>query len=176
MKIAGFLRGINVGGKHKVPMDKLKEILLKTGFQNVKTILNSGNYIAEINDQKLNLIEKELEAELINNFNFDVPVILIQHSIIIELINKNPFADITLHDKLRLYVSFSKELVSEKIKLPYKSADSSFQIINAFSNIIISYLDLSISSTPKGMDDLEKIFGKNITTRNWNTIIKLANN
>jgi hypothetical protein len=41
--------------------------------------------------------------------------------------------------------------------------------------IIVSVLDITNSNTPKGMEDLEKLFGKNITTRNWNTIQKINN-
>lgn len=176
MKIAGFLRGINVGGKHKVPMSQLKEILEETGFSNIKTLLNSGNFIAEINTQNLEKLEINLENELLKFFGFPIPVILIPHQKIIELVNKNPFSEIHFHDKIRLYISFSKDPVENKIKLPYVSADSSFKIIEAYSNVIISYLDLSISSTPKGMEDLEKLYGKNITTRNWNTIVKISDN
>ncbi len=40
-----FLRGINVSGKNKIPMAKLKENFEKLGFQEVKTYLNSGNVI-----------------------------------------------------------------------------------------------------------------------------------
>ena len=40
-----FLRGINVGGKHKVPMVDLKKYCLEIGLENPKTILNSGNLI-----------------------------------------------------------------------------------------------------------------------------------
>jgi uncharacterized protein (DUF1697 family) len=40
---------------------------------------------------------------------------------------------------------------------------------------VCSVLTLSPNSgTTKAMDILEKEFGKNVTTRNWNTVIKIA--
>ncbi|MDO9157115.1 MAG: hypothetical protein Q7U17_09590, partial [Sediminibacterium sp.] len=62
-----------------------------------------------------------------------------------------------------------------KLTLPYISKDNSFKIIGTKNHIIISVLDITTSNTPKGMEDLEKLFGKNITTRNWNTIQKINN-
>lgn len=43
MKYVLLLRGINVGGKNKVSMSKLKEQLLSIGFENVSSYINSGN-------------------------------------------------------------------------------------------------------------------------------------
>ncbi|WP_460281319.1 DUF1697 domain-containing protein, partial [Clostridium senegalense] len=40
-----FLRGINISGKNKVPMAKLKNGFEELGFREVKTYLNSGNVI-----------------------------------------------------------------------------------------------------------------------------------
>ncbi|MGY8913954.1 MAG: DUF1697 domain-containing protein, partial [Flavobacteriales bacterium] len=42
-----FLRGINVGGHHKVPMAVLKTEFEKLGFKNIVTLLNSGNILFE---------------------------------------------------------------------------------------------------------------------------------
>jgi uncharacterized protein (DUF1697 family) len=41
------LRGINVGGKNKVPMSELKNCLEELGFSNVSTYIASGNVILE---------------------------------------------------------------------------------------------------------------------------------
>lgn len=46
-KYVAFLRGINVGGKSKVPMSELKKLFDELGFQNVRTYINSGNVIFE---------------------------------------------------------------------------------------------------------------------------------
>jgi uncharacterized protein (DUF1697 family) len=60
-----LLRGINVGGKNKVPMSDLKKCLEELGFSNVSTFIASGNVIlasdkhpTEIKDR----IEKALPA------------------------------------------------------------------------------------------------------------------
>jgi uncharacterized protein (DUF1697 family) len=40
-----FLRGINVGGKNKIPMADLRKCLDELGFSNVSTYIASGNVI-----------------------------------------------------------------------------------------------------------------------------------
>ena len=45
MKYIVLLRGINISGKNKISMIKLKNILEKNNYTNVITYLNSGNII-----------------------------------------------------------------------------------------------------------------------------------
>lgn len=40
-----LLRGINVGGKHIVPMKRLRELLEGAGFSDVRTYIQSGNCV-----------------------------------------------------------------------------------------------------------------------------------
>jgi len=75
-KYVAFLRGINVGGHHKVPMADLRKELEKLGFENVETLLNSANIIFEaISDYEENL-EKKISAHLEKSFGFPIPTIV----------------------------------------------------------------------------------------------------
>lgn len=173
-KIIGFLRGINVGGHHKVPMADLQIKLMELGCENVKTLLNSGNFVFSINEMNFQELEDKIEKHLFNAFGFPIPVILKYQSEITDLINMNPFEKIIIHKDIRLYVTFLKSTPEVELTIPYISKDNAFQIISVQNKIILSVLDLSVTKTTKGMDDLEKLFGKNITTRNWNTIVKIS--
>ena len=42
-KFVAFLRGINAGGNKKVPMKELKEVFENHGFEEIKTLLATGN-------------------------------------------------------------------------------------------------------------------------------------
>jgi uncharacterized protein (DUF1697 family) len=70
MTIIGFLRGINVGGHHKVPMAELRSFLEGMGFENVKTLLNSGNVVFETNRSGIKKLEEEMEDSLSQSFDF----------------------------------------------------------------------------------------------------------
>lgn len=172
IKFIALLRGINVGGHHKVPMAQLKQELEKLGCSNIVTLLNSGNVTFESEDRVE--LESKIEAHLRQAFGFPIPVLLRDFEEISTMVKSNPFEHIEVTDDTRLYVSFLKNAQKNNVALPYLSRDGSFQIIAIIEGTIFSVLDLSKGKTVKGMDDLEKLFGKEITTRNWNTIIKLA--
>lgn len=172
-KYAAFLRGINVGGHHKVPMAELKKEMAALGFSEVETLLNSGNVIFSAPATEINSLEETIASRLEATFGFPVPVLVKEGGELIRLQSNDPFREIEITDVTRLYVSFLK-LHPQEIELPWISEDQSFRIISVDDRIVCSVLDLSGVGTVKGMDFLEKIFGKNITTRNWNTIEKMV--
>lgn len=168
-----FLRGINVGGHHKVPMAQLKELFALLGYVNLTTILNSGNIIFESQNKTESKLEKEMEIALHKKFGFSIPVLLLNASDFSEIIQLNPFKDEVVTKSTRLYVSFLKNVPTQKMELPWISDDQSFRIIQVTKNAVFSVLNLEVTATPKGMESLEKFFGKDITTRNWNTLDKM---
>ena len=44
-RYVALLRGINVGGKHILPMQKLRDILASLGCEDVATYIQSGNAV-----------------------------------------------------------------------------------------------------------------------------------
>jgi uncharacterized protein (DUF1697 family) len=65
-----LIRGINVGGKNKVPMATLKKCLEELGFSNVSTYIASGNVILE-SDKGADEIKARIEEALPENFKLD---------------------------------------------------------------------------------------------------------
>ncbi|MFN3195233.1 MAG: DUF1697 domain-containing protein [Chlorobiota bacterium] len=168
-----FLRGINVGGNHKLPMSDLKNELLDMGYTNVQTLLNSGNVILESNEKGKDLIESEISKRLEDEFGFPVPTIVRTEEEIKSLHESDPFANIELTKDIRQYVSFQKVVNKSDLVIPWQSDDSSFQILSDEDGIIVSVLDLSKTGTPNAMKIVEEKYGKNITTRNWKTISRI---
>lgn len=170
-----LLRGINVGGHHKVPMKDLKNELGKMSFKNIVTLLNSGNIILDTEKTTEIKLETELSQSLEKIFGFPIPVIVRDAEEIVYITELNPFKNIEVTKDIRLYVSFLKDKPKTELELPWKTEDASYQILDISKKVIFSVLDLSVTKTTKGMDMLEKMFGKDITTRNWNTIEKIVN-
>jgi len=172
-KYIAFLRGINVGGRHKVPMLELRKEMEKLKFKNVVTLLNSGNIIFDaIADDSENL-ESKLSEHLEKTFGFPIPVILRSVELINGFFIDKPFESVLVTKDIRLYVSFLGRDIETDLALPWLSDDKSYNIICKKDKTIFSILDLSLSQTPKAMGVLEKYYGKDITTRNWNTIKRI---
>ncbi|MEP4095053.1 DUF1697 domain-containing protein [Reichenbachiella sp.] len=169
-----FLRGINVGGHHKLPMADLKKEMEKLGFENIVTLLNSGNVVFDSVSDTVKNLEVKISKHLEQAFEFPVPTIIRTVKTIDELLTSNPFEHVSLTKDIRLYVSLLREDNSPELELPWKNEDGSFEILEVRDKMIISVLDLSVTKTPKGMEALEKMYGKDITTRNWNTIDRIG--
>lgn len=74
-RYVALLRGINVGGNHRVPMKELKSCFESFGAANVITYINSGNVIFDWPANSPSVAEK-LEKALKKHFNFPIPVIV----------------------------------------------------------------------------------------------------
>jgi uncharacterized protein (DUF1697 family) len=73
-KYVVLLRGINVGGKNKVPMAGLRTRLEELGFANVSTYIASGNVILE-SDKAPSEIQAIIEHDLPKAFHLDSELI-----------------------------------------------------------------------------------------------------
>ncbi len=71
-----LLRGINVGGRNKVPMAALRELLELHGHKNVSTYIASGNVILT-SDRSAAAIKRELEEALPKTFKLDSELIAV---------------------------------------------------------------------------------------------------
>ncbi len=175
MRCVAFLRGINVGGNTPVKMADLERTFKKMGFENVRTILNSGNVIFESERTDKKALLQDIETELKKAFKKDMPVILRSLDDLKQLQSKQPFRGIEVTQSTRLYVTFlSEKAVPRTIRIPYTSSQREFSILGATDSEVFTVLDLSKGKgTTDVMNILEKEFGSNVTTRNWNTILKM---
>lgn len=169
-----LLRGINVGGHHKVPMAALRTEMERMGYEKTDTILNSGNIIFTGPPKEKSRFEADIALQLEKVFGFAIPVLVRNASEIMALTAANPFENIEVTRDIRLYISFLKEVPENKLTLPWVSDDKSFRIVDIRGKEICSVLDVSVTKTPKGMEMLEQFFGGDITTRNWNTVNRIA--
>ncbi len=163
MRYVAFLRGINVGGNKKVPMADLKVCLEKAGFENVKTLLNSGN--VAFNAEKVT--EGEIEELIGQSFGFSVGVLIRPQDSLKQLVEMDPFKNIK--NAKALYVTFLRDK-------PIDHSPGEFKLLKVEDDAAFWYVeDKDGRGTLDAMSWWDKQFGKNITTRNWNTVVKAAN-
>lgn len=75
-RYVALLRGINIGGKNKIPMAELKKEFEELGFEEVKTYLNSGNVIFSSDNDSIEKLTKLIETAMKNQFGFNIPVLV----------------------------------------------------------------------------------------------------
>lgn len=170
---AAFLRGINVGGK-QIKMDKLKDAFNAWGYHNVSTILASGNIIFDTQSADPKAVRQIITNGIKTAFGFEVSVFIRSIEELMLLTAKNPFAGFNESAQTKLYVTFLDQKVIPEIKIPYQSLGEKLVILSVTDREIFSVVTLTMDFGTSGMMVfLEKEFGSELTTRNWNTTIKI---
>jgi uncharacterized protein (DUF1697 family) len=77
LQYLAFLRGINVGGKNRVPMAELREAFEEMGFAEVGTYINSGNVFFRAPRQKRAELAAGIESALTARFGFELKVVVV---------------------------------------------------------------------------------------------------
>src|SRR4051794_30315822 len=87
-----LLRGINVGGKNKMPMAQLRSCLEDLGCENVQTYIASGNVLCTSSKSAVDLAA-EIEAELPRRFVLDselIRILILTHEQLRQVIDQAP--------------------------------------------------------------------------------------
>jgi uncharacterized protein (DUF1697 family) len=172
--IISILRGINVGTR-KVLMTDLKALYEKLGFKEVSTYIQSGNVVfktpGKISDQQL---AKKIETALSKQYGFDVPVINRTAEEMKKVVSANPFIKTKGIDISKLHVIFladKPEPANIKLTREFDYAPDKFIIAGTeiYLHIPGSYAETKLSN--KFFENKLKV---SATTRNWNTVTKLA--
>lgn len=176
-RYAAFLLGINIGKHKPVPMAELKQMCEGMGFENVRTLLASGNVALVAKKHSNTALAKKIEEQLELTFGFEVGVIVRTMAELMKFVETDPFAKVKVTKDTRLYVTFLEEQPAEKIETPLKVEDKrggKFRILAVRDSAVFSVVELGKSKTTDAMNILKEMFGEKITTRNWNTILKLV--
>ena len=77
LQYLALLRGINVGGKNRVPMAELRESFEQMGFEEVGTYINSGNVFFRAPRRQRAELAAGIEAGLSDRFGFELRVVIV---------------------------------------------------------------------------------------------------
>lgn len=170
-KTIALFRGINVGGRHRLPMKELKDVLEGLGCLDVKTYIQSGNATFS-HDSKSNkhTLAGKITAAINTRLGFAPQVWLFTEQEWQDAINNNPFPT---HEGKTLHFFFLEEA-------PKHIDITGLEALKAESESFLIKGKVFYLYAPDGIgrSKLAEKFGKFIptpmTARNWNTIEKLA--
>ena len=153
--------------------EKLRGVFEKLGFENVRTVISSGNVVFETPSRAVKKLEESIEKALPEELGFRSTTIIRSKAQIQQLVDKNPFKGMEHSQRSSLNVTFLKNRTSIDIKFPYKFDNRDYTLLGMYEGAICSVIDLTSSKTPDLMGWLEKKFGKEITTRTWKTVERI---
>src|SRR5579862_9585990 len=88
-----LLRGINVGGRNKVPMAELREVVSSLGHTGVTTYIQSGNVLFSTEETDNAKLAAALEAEIEERFGLWSSVVVLSRDELAQVVAANPYPD-----------------------------------------------------------------------------------
>jgi uncharacterized protein (DUF1697 family) len=166
-----LLRGVNVGKGNRISMAAFRELLETRGFSDVRTILNSGNAVFRSSARSTASLAKAIGAELQETVGIGVVAVVKSSSEFLAAVADNPLAFPENHHS-RFLVAFSQsEAAAQGLSAlrPVLAPPEQFHIGRH-----AAYLHCAggILESKAGSALLGKL-GREVTTRNWATVLKL---
>lgn len=169
-----LLRGINVGGKNKIPMSELKRCLEDLGFSNVSTYIASGNVILK-SDKSAKEVKAQIEKILPENFKLDnelIKVLVLTRDQFQAVIDNKPKGFGEQPEKYHSDAIFLMGIDSAQAMPVFDPREGVDKVWPGDGVIYSQRL-----SSQRTKSRLSKIMGtpvyKSMTIRSWNTTTKL---
>ena len=169
--IIALIRGINVGGSHKLPMRDLVKTLQELGLENVNTYIQSGNVVFQSKRTNLKQLSEEISASIGKNFGFAPRVMLLTVDELQQAVDANPFPKGEDEPKtLHLFFMDSSPQDPDLNALEAVKTDNErYQLVD---NVFYLYAPDGIGRS-KLAENVGKGWDVAITARNWRTVSKI---
>ena len=103
-----LLRGINVGGKNKLPMSELTAIFNDAGAGNIRTYIQSGNVVFTADNATIDGLTNAVSDGIANRMGMKIPIIIRTQPELEAAVHQSPYRSRTENPK-ELHVVFLKD-------------------------------------------------------------------
>jgi uncharacterized protein (DUF1697 family) len=167
-RYAAFLRGVS---PMNLKMPALKAALEAAGFSDVKTLLSSGNAVFAGRRAADVALEKKIEAALEKHVGKKFGTIVRSIEELQALLDADPYQEFRLPAGSKRVVTFLRAKPEGKLELPPALDGARIWAVRG-RDALSSYV--RSDKGPVFMTLIEKTFGKDVTTRTWETVQKVA--
>ncbi|MGC9948045.1 MAG: DUF1697 domain-containing protein [Bryobacteraceae bacterium] len=171
--LISLLRGVNVGGHHKVKMDDLRAIYESLGCDGVQTFINSGNVIFKTAARDLARLRSRIEDAIESACGFRSDVMLRTPSDLRGVIASNPFAARPGIDASRLAIHFLAADPSAAAREQVLAIDAAPEELHVAGRELYIYYPNGMGRPKLSLPLVERTLRTSGTSRNWNTVRKL---
>ena len=170
-RYVALLRGINLGARNRVPMAELRAVLSDLGYEDVRTLLQSGN-VGITSPKSAKAVREELEGAIAERFDVETVVVLRTRKELEALVEANPLGDVADEPK-RLQVWFLTGKPRAAAVKELEAADVAPEVIAVAGKEIHVWHAEGIQRSPASKVLERADLGAIGTARNWNTVEKL---
>ena len=172
MIYVALLKGINVGGHQPVAMADLRSMLTALRFENVRSLLQSGNLVFEAPKRKPFDLERDLEAEARRRLRLDRTIMVRTAAEWLRLVADNPFPREAARDPARMTVTFLKSAPSAARIAALERVMTGPETARVIGPHAYIWYPEGIGRSALAGTVVEKALDTAGTNRNWNTIFE----
>ena len=165
MRWVALLRGVNLGGRNKVPMAELRALLEAEGYGSVRTYIASGNVLLD-GPRDGNAVASALERLVAAAFGVETKAILRTPRQLAATVAKHPFDDAS-----ETHLAFLSARPAKAAAARLAAADDAAVLVGAE---IYFRLPQGVHGSRLSIARIESLLGVSATLRNWRTVVALA--
>ena len=170
-RYVALLRGVNVGGRNKLPMADLREIFAEACCAAVQTYIQSGNVVFEAAQDLAERVPEIVTLAIRRRFDIETAVIVRSREELRQVADSNPFD--TSGDPRLLHVAFLQDTPgAESVTRldPDRSPPDAFAVRGR--NVYLHYPN-GVARSKLTNEYLAAQLQTVSTTRNWRTVLTL---
>jgi uncharacterized protein (DUF1697 family) len=171
MKQILLLRGVNVGGRNRVPMPALREALQENGLGPARTYLQSGNVVVDSSAKPAALV-RDCERVIAERFKLDIAVVVRTRAELAKIVRHDPFGE--LADNPKLYqVSFCSAKPDPAAVEQVAERAAGEERLKAHGREIYAWFPDGVGRSRLAAQLSSQSLGVAVTARNWSTVLAL---
>ncbi len=167
-----LLRGINVGGKNRIPMKELEPLCAALGWNSVETHLQTGNVVFT-GSSAISTLETELEQSIESCFGFSIPVIVRSASDFESCVAESPLTDQAAVDPSHVLLFLTKSPLQRNALQYLQSRSADGECVFVKDKSLWIHFTNGVGSSKLNPAVIDKAVGSKTTGRNWNTVSKI---
>lgn len=172
-RYVALLRGIGPGNP-QMRNENLRAVCAELGFTNVATVISSGNIVFDADTADAADVEAQLESAWPDRLGFESTTILRSRAEVASLVERRPFGDLEHGKGTYLLTTFAKRPGVIGFDASKQPSDLGFRVVGATDGELFTSADTSAGTTPDVMSWLEKLYGKELTSRTWLTVQRIS--
>jgi uncharacterized protein (DUF1697 family) len=166
-----FLRGINVGRAKRVAMADLRALVVKLGYREVKTLLNSGNVVFSAPGTNRGNPAPRIEEALVTTLGVTSRVTVLTARELAKAVAQNPLVS-RARDSSRLQVVMLSRPADRARLEPLAREDWKPEALAIGTRVVYVWCPEGVIAS-RVFEALGRLLGHAMTARNWATMTKL---
>lgn len=171
--LVSLLRGVNVGGHHKINMDALRTLCESLGLRHVQTHVQSGNVVFLAPPSKLPNLAARIETAIEKSCGFRPSAILRTTDELRDVVARNPFAARPDVPPNRLLVTFLAADPGPEARDRVRAIKTDPEELHIDGRELYIFFPDGIGRSKLPQAAIDKALQTPGTARNWNSVTQL---